>query len=379
MSTVYVKVCLLPLQECTDHTYYNPTAKPEDHAEQLKQLGEKVKVLEHKATEMYSELQELKARNRNKYTLVENDDKKCLLYTGLSWTMFMHIFTFLVQFVNVKGRKECLPLKDQLFVTLIKLRINPPFDYLACEFDVGKTTVIDIFRRWINLIYFKLSFLIKWPDVDAVRACLPPVFKSKFPRLNCIIDCFEIFINAPNGLKARAHCYSNYKKHTTVKFFIACTPLGSISFISKAWGGRATDIEIVRDSGFISSSFHLPGDQILADRGFLLHDDFATVCLAELLTPSFTKNKKQLSASDIETSRSISSVRIHVERIIGLMKNKFDILKGPLSIKVIKSVKDEASQCDISSVDKIVHDCAALTNLGAGIVYGENKIITKEE
>ena len=37
MSTVYVKVCLLPLQECTDHTYYNPTAKPEDHAEQLKQ------------------------------------------------------------------------------------------------------------------------------------------------------------------------------------------------------------------------------------------------------------------------------------------------------------------------------------------------------
>ena len=61
------------------------------------------------------------------------------------------------------------------------------------------------------------------------------------------------------------------------------------------------------------------------------------------------------------------------------MKNKFDILKGPLSIKVIKSVKDEASQCDISSVDKIVHACAALTNLGAGIVYDENKIITKEE
>ena len=235
-----------------------------------------MKVLEHKATEMYSELQKLKARNRNKYTLVENDDKKCLLYTGLSWTMFMHIFTFLVQFVNVKGRKDCLPVKVQLFVTLIKLRINPPFDYLACEFDVGKTTVIDIFRRWINLIYFKLSFLIKWPDVDAVRSCLPPVLKSKF--------------------------------------FIACTPLGSISFISKAWGGRATDIEIVRDSGFISSSFHLPVDQILADRGFLLHDDFATKH-----TPSFTKNKKQLSASDIETSRSISSVRIHVERIIGLM------------------------------------------------------------
>ena len=32
-------------------------------------------------------------------------------------------------------------------------------------------------------------------------------------------------------------------------------------------------MKIVRDSGFISPHYHMPGDQILADRGFMLNDD----------------------------------------------------------------------------------------------------------
>ena len=361
-----------------DHTYFNPNpgSSGEEDIIKLKQI---IKTQQTEVHQVKLELEELKTLSNNKYKCIENDDKKSSLYTGLSWTMFLHVFNFLVQFINLKSRKDCLPLKDQLFVTLVKLKINPPFEFLACEFSTGKTTILDIFKRWINLIYMKLSFIVKWPDTEAVRTCIPPIFKSKFPCLTCIIDCFEIFIDAPKGLKAKAQCYSNYKKHSTVKFFIACTPLGSISFLSKAWGGRASDIEIVRDSGFISASLHMPGDQILADRGFLLHDDIATVCCAELITPSFTKGKKQLSTKDVEISRLISSVCIHIERIIGLMKNKFNILQGPLPIRLIKSIKDEADQCDLSSIDKIVNVCAILTNLGNGIVYDETKKADKKE
>jgi len=67
--------------------------------------------------------------------------------------------------------------------------------------------------------------------------------------------------------------------------------MGAVTFLSPAWGRRACDIKIVRESGFINSRYHLPGDQILADRGFTLHDDFATICSAELITPTFTKGK----------------------------------------------------------------------------------------
>ena len=76
-----------------------------------------------------------------------------------------------------------------------------------------------------------------------------------------------------------------------MKFLIACTPYGSVSFISQAWGGRVSDFDIVRESGFINRNIHCHGDQILADRGFTLQDEFATGCGVELIIPSFTKGK----------------------------------------------------------------------------------------
>ncbi len=110
--------------------------------------------------------------------------------------------------------------------------------------------------------------MVRWAARETIFKTIPPVFKDKFPSLTSIIDCFEIFIEAPKNLLARAQCYSSYKKHCTVKFLISCSPHGAINFLSKAWGGRASDIKIVRGSGFIDTKYHLPGDQILADRGF---------------------------------------------------------------------------------------------------------------
>ena len=121
----------------------------------------------------------------------------------------------------------------------------------------------------------KLKFLIKIQDKYHIFDTFPAVFKAKFPRLTCIIDCFEVFTESPGNSLARAQCFSTYKKHCTVKVFISCTPLVAINFVSKCWGGRASDVQIVRESNFTSSKYHYPGDEILADRGFTLQDDFA--------------------------------------------------------------------------------------------------------
>ena len=60
---------------------------------------------------------------------------------------------------------------------------------------------------------------------------------------------------------------------------------------------------------------HYPGDQILADRGFTLTDEFAAKCGVELVIASFTKGKNQLSAKEVETTRQIATIRIHIERV----------------------------------------------------------------
>lgn len=300
--------------------------------------------------------------------LISDNDKKSRLYTGLSWEKFQKLYTFLAQYVSFHGNIS-LTNEDQLFLTLIKFRQNPAFEVLGDIFRISKTSCWEIFWKWTDLLYHKTKFLIKYPDRENIFKTIPPVFREKYPRLTGIIDCFEIFIEQPHNLKARAKTYSNYKKHCTVKFLICCTPCGAVSFLSDAYGGRASDVTIVRESGFISRNYHFPGDQLLADRGFTLYEDFATQCGAELVVPAFTKGRDQLPAQEVEGSRKISNIRIHIERVIGLLKNRFNILQGTITHQLVKSIKDESEDAAIANIDKLVNVCAVLVNLGDSIVY----------
>ena len=54
----------------------------------------------------------------------------------------------------------------------------------------------------------------------------------------------------------------------------------------------------------------IPGDVVLADRGFDISDSVGTM-QARLSIPAFTKGKSQLSAIEIEETRTIANVRIH--------------------------------------------------------------------
>ena len=57
-------------------------------------------------------------------------------------------------------------------------------------------------------------------------------------------------------------------------------------------------------------------------------------------------------------------VCIHVERIIGLLKNKYTLLKGPIPVNLLKHKSDT----DIANTDKILVVCSALTNLYKAVV-----------
>lgn len=137
-----------------------------------------------------------------------------------------------------------------------------------------------------------------------------------------------------------------------LKYLIAITPAGAISYLSPGWGGRVSDKQITKESGFLE--LLEPMDEVLADRGFLIRDELAA-CGAILRIPHFTKGKKQLSALEVDTSRQLSRVRIHVERVIGRWKN-FKILQTVIPV----------SQVDM--LDDVVIVCGALTNLCKSVV-----------
>lgn len=55
---------------------------------------------------------------------------------------------------------------------------------------------------------------------------------------------------------------------------------------------------------------------MLANRGFDIRDSVELMC-AEVKTPVFTRGRCQLDAKDVEDTRKIAHLRVHVERVIG--------------------------------------------------------------
>ncbi|XP_022807222.1 uncharacterized protein LOC111344272 [Stylophora pistillata] len=291
----------------------------------------------------------------------QNNNEKTQFYTGLpNFFMLIQVYHLVLPYIKSTSTNALTPFQELLLV-LIRVRLNVPLQDLAYRFQIASSTAGRIFDRWSEVLSDRLGFLIHWPDRDQLRATMPSVFQKNFGnKVSVIIDCFEVFIERPSSLIARAMTWSNYKHHNTVKFLIGITTQGSISFISKAWGGRVSDKYLTENCGILRKL--LPGDIVLADRGFDIADSVA-LQQAKLHIPAFTRGKKQLSAIEVETTRKIANVRIHVERVIGLARRKYTILQSILPITLLKAKSGKQA-----SIDRIAKLCCALTNLSDSIV-----------
>ena len=67
---------------------------------------------------------------------------------------------------------------------------------------------------------------------------------------------------------------------------------------------------------------------------------------------------------EVEETRAIANVRIHVERVIGMVRQKYSILHGTLPIDFVIKRAGE----DVPLIDRIVRVCCALTNVCNPIV-----------
>lgn len=249
-------------------------------------------------------------------------------------------------------------------IVMLRLRLNLLEDDLADRFGISQGTVSKILDRWLSVMASCLKPLIVWPDRETLRLTMPECFREHFgTSVVVVIDCFEIFVQRPSNLKARAQTWSDYKKHNTVKYLIGITPQGTVSFISRAWGGRTPDKTITLSKQVKLIDLFLPGDCILADRGFPMASELGSYRV-QVIVPAFMNGRSQLSATDVRTSNEIANVRIHVERIIGFLRRKFRILSSTLHLGLLQAPKHELQ----TRIDNIVVVCCALLNLCPPIV-----------
>ena len=221
-----------------------------------------------------------------------------------------------------------MSLYEEFILTLVCIRRGYDNDHLAFLFQLSCGYISKLFTAWILFLEQTVGGFVKWPESkEIVKSNLPYSFKN-YPKTKAIIDCSELFCEKPFRPNAQRITWSNYKHHNTFKFLVSIIPTGSITFVSKLYGGSVSDENIVKTSGFLDLVTR--EDDIMADRGFniryLLLPKGATLNI-----PSFSHGKV-LSKRAVCKSRQVASVRIHVERAIRRMKT-FKILAAIIPLK----------------------------------------------
>lgn len=245
------------------------------------------------------------------------------------------------------GPQRKLPLKSEFLLTLMKLRTGNTNEFMATTFGILPSTCSAILHTWVRFLADFFSPLVYWPDKASILATMPEYLRNKYPNLRCIIDCSETPVERPRDLKLQAATWSDYKKKNTLKYLVAITPTGQVSFISKAWGGRATDRYITQVSGFLSLID--PYDTVMADRGFPIQEDLS-YRHAKLEIPPPSSGLEQMCAKNVMKTKHIANIRIHVERAINRLK-WFNILNSTLQLNLLPLFND------------ILLICSALCNI----------------
>lgn len=144
-----------------------------------------------------------------------------------------------------------LDVKGRIVLALIKLKQDVSFAVLSVLFNnVSVSSCRKIYLSTIPLLSSLLKNCIYWPSNNKIMSNLPNCFEF-FPNVKVILDCTEVTIQKPKCLSCRIKLYSNYKSNYTLKFMLGVSPGDIITFISKAYGGRASDNIIFSQSNII--------------------------------------------------------------------------------------------------------------------------------
>ncbi|XP_034039900.1 uncharacterized protein LOC117522576 isoform X2 [Thalassophryne amazonica] len=286
-----------------------------------------------------------------------DNNEKTKVYTGLTtFTLLMAVFDLIRPTLEEKSNEALTPFQ-QLLLTLMKLRLSVPLHYLSCVFRVQYTTVQRTFSDVINILNAKyVSLTLFWPERGQIRSTMPYVFKATFPKCVSIIDCFEVFIDRSSNIDAGTLHQSHYN---TINYLISVTPQGFVNFVSQGWAGYTSDRLLTEHCGYLRNLE--PGDTVLAHRDLSI-EDVVAIHGAELQIPDFTETKG-LSYREILETRHKASVRKHIERMIGNVRQNYPILQSTVPIDFLQT-----DQSGLTTLDKIVRVACGLCNICESVV-----------
>lgn len=272
--------------------------------------------------------------------------------TNLTFEQFNVLCTCVEKLmVQLEMEKSCvMDVNNMMLLTLTKLKLNISNICLAGMFKISRPTVKKYFVTMIMLLHICLKPFIHFTDQKTNMMNLPNHFKP-FPETRVVIDCTEFSVATPSCLKCRNMLYSNYKSKHTLKLLLGVSPCGVITFVSKLYGGRASDKEMFIQSGLINKCE--VGDAIMADRGFLI-DEVCSKAGVKLIRPPFRNGKRRFTSEEATSTVTIARARVHIERVNQRIK----------AYKFLSHIEIEF----LNVIDEIVFVICGLVNLSSPIL-----------
>lgn len=268
-----------------------------------------------------------------------NAEKKLNTMTGLqSFKMLDSLVECAGYFKPDEDLKYCkLNMRERIILTFMKLKQNVSFLMLSYLFgNITGTSCKTIFIDTIIILSRIFSVTIPWPSRTATRNLLPLCFQD-FKNVRIVLDCTEITAQRPKCLQCRIKIYSQYKSNLTIKFMTGVSPDGQITYVSKAYGGRASDKAIFGQSKLVEK-LEPNIDEVMVDKGFLIDQ----VCAAHKITvvrPPHLRKAPQFSKEDAITTKNIAKARVHVERANQRIKI-FKIFSGKIDWTLLPVIED---------------------------------------
>ena len=113
--------------------------------------------------------------------------------------------------------------EEELFLCLVRVRLGLLERDLANRFNISTSQVSRIWVTWLDVLYRRLRSIPIWPSQSYVRETSPPSFKESYPNTRVIIDCTELFIEAPSQPRSQSATFSTYKNHSNLGLVILFT------------------------------------------------------------------------------------------------------------------------------------------------------------